>query len=125
MTGSVQVFYDGDCGLCQRTVRVLQRLDTLKQLEWVDFRRTLVAIDTSRLEHEMAATSGGRTYFGFSAYRALSWKLPVFWPLLPLMYLPGARFIGDAVYRRIAERRQGICRIDSRHAARRKQNERS
>ena len=125
MTGSVRVFYDGDCGLCQRTVRVLQRLDTLKQLEWVDFRRTLVAIDTARLEHEMAATAGGRTFFGFSAYRALSWKLPVLWPLLPLMYLPGARLIGDAVYRRIAERRQGICRIDPRHVARRKQNERS
>ena len=71
----------------------------------------------------MAATSGGRHYFGFSAYRALSWKLPVFWPLLPLLYLPGARLIGDAVYRRIAERRQGICRIDPAHAARRKQNE--
>lgn len=121
MTDDIQIFYDGDCGLCQRTVRVLKRLDTLKRLQWVDFRTTRVDIDTSRLEHEMAATSGGRTYFGFSAYRALSWKVPAFWPLLPLLYLPGARLIGDAVYRRIAERRQGICRIDARHPARGKE----
>ena len=109
MTRQVQVFYDGDCGLCRRSARVLQRLDILRQLEWVDFRRTRVDVDASRLEHEMAARSGGRTYFGFSAYRALSWRLPILWPLLPFVYLPGARFVGDAVYRRIAECRSGIC----------------
>jgi predicted DCC family thiol-disulfide oxidoreductase YuxK len=116
----VQVFYDGDCGLCRRTVRVLRRLDVLRQLEWVDFRAAIVDIDPRRLEHEMAARTGGRTYFGFPAYRALSWRLPIFWPLLPLMYLPGARPIGDAVYRRIAARRYSICEIDPRHMARRR-----
>jgi predicted DCC family thiol-disulfide oxidoreductase YuxK len=110
----VQVFYDGDCGLCQRTARILQRLDVLGQLDWVDFRTAKVDIDPARLEHEMASRSGGRTYFGFSAYRALSWRLPIFWPLLPLLYLPGVRPIGDAVYRRIAARRYGVCEIHDR-----------
>ena len=109
MTRRIEVLYDGECGLCRRSARILQRLDILRQLDWVDFRRTSVDVDTSRLEHEMAARSGGRTYFGFSAYRVLSWRVPVFWPLLPLVYLPGARLVGDAVYRRVAERRQGIC----------------
>ena len=120
----VHVFYDGDCGLCQRTVRILRRLDILSQLEWVDFRRTRVDVDTARLEHEMAARVSDRTYFGFSAYRALSWRLPIFWPVLPLLYVPGARVIGDAVYRRIAERRQGICAIDPEHTIRREYDER-
>ena len=52
--GRVQVLYDGHCGLCQRSARILQGLDILEQLEWVDFRTTNVDVDTSRLEHEMA-----------------------------------------------------------------------
>ena len=106
-----QVLYDGDCGLCQRTVRILRAVDVFNGFEWVDFRKTRVDVDASRLEDEMAAVFGGRTYFGFSAYRAMSWRLPIFWPLLPLLYLPGVRPIGDAVYRRVAQRRHGICRL--------------
>ena len=93
----VRVLYDGDCGLCQRTVRVLRKLDNLSQLEWTDFRTGPVEVDPSRLEHEMAAIVGGRVYFGFSAYRALAWRVPAFWPLLPFLYLPGVRYVGDAV----------------------------
>jgi predicted DCC family thiol-disulfide oxidoreductase YuxK len=115
--GPVQVFYDGDCGLCQRSVRILQGLDLLSLLTWVDFRSTRVDIDVSRLEHEMAAISSGRTYFGFSAYRAIAWRIPVLWPALPVLYLPGARHIGDVVYGRIARQRHGICRVDRRPAA--------
>jgi predicted DCC family thiol-disulfide oxidoreductase YuxK len=106
-----RVLYDGDCGLCQRTVRLLRAVDVVNGFDWIDFRRTRVEVDASRLEHEMAAVFDGRTYFGFSAYRAMSWRLPIFWPLLPFLYLPGARLIGDAVYRAVADRRRSICRL--------------
>ena len=111
--GRVQVLYDGHCGLCQRSVRILQGLDILEQLEWVDFRTTNVDVDTSRLEHEMAVVRRGRVYFGFSAYRVIAWRIPLFWPVAPLLYVPGVRPAGDAVYRRIAERRHAICPIDA------------
>jgi hypothetical protein len=65
----------------------------------------------------MAASVSGRTYFGFAAYRAMAWRIPAFWPVVPALYLPGVRFAGDAIYRRIAERRHGICRIDFAPAA--------
>jgi predicted DCC family thiol-disulfide oxidoreductase YuxK len=108
----VRVLYDGDCGLCQRSVRILRKLDNLDQLEWTDFRTEQVEVDPSRLEHEMAAITGGHVYFGFSAYRALAWRVPAFWPLLPFLYLPGVRYVGDAVYRRVAARRHGICSVE-------------
>ena len=110
--GRIQVLYDGDCGLCQRSVRILQGLDLLEQIAWVDFRTTKVTVDVTRLEHEMAAVADGRIYFGFSAYRAISWRIPAFWPIVLLLYLPGMRVLGDAVYKRIADRRHGVCRLD-------------
>jgi len=110
--GPVQVLYDGDCGLCQRSVRILQGLDVFGHLMWVDFRATRVDVDVTRLEHEMAAISGGGTYFGFSAYRAISWRIPILWPALPVLYLPGASRIGDGLYGQVSRRRHGICRID-------------
>jgi hypothetical protein len=61
----------------------------------------------------MAVISGAKTYFGFTAYRAMSWRIPVFWPLLPILYFPGVRPIGEAVYRWVAENRHGTCRIPS------------
>ena len=111
--GRLQVLYDGHCGLCQRSVRILQGLDILEQLEWVDFRTTHVDVDTSRLEHEMAVVARGRVYFGFSAYRVIAWRIPLFWPVAPLLYVPGVRPVGDDVYRRIAKRRHAICPIDT------------
>jgi predicted DCC family thiol-disulfide oxidoreductase YuxK len=110
--GRVQVLYDGHCGLCQRSVRILQGLDVLGQLEWIDFRSRRVDVDTSRLEHEMAATTRGQEYFGYFAYRAMAWRVPAFWPMLPVLYFPGVPQAGDAVYRHVAKRRHGICRID-------------
>jgi predicted DCC family thiol-disulfide oxidoreductase YuxK len=115
--GRLQVLYDGDCGLCQRSIRVLQGLDIFELLRWVDFRTTQVEADRSRLEHEMAAVTRGRTFFGFSAYRAMAWRIPAFWPILPLLYLPGVRLAGDHIYRRIAARRHGICHVEPASSA--------
>ncbi len=116
MTPRVRVLYDGNCAFCRRSARVLRQLDILNGLEWVDFRRTNVDVDLERLEHEMAAIARARVYFGFSAYRAISWRLPIFWPLLPFLYVPGVRVLGDAIYKRIARRRHRICRIDLRRS---------
>lgn len=111
MTQPIRVYYDGDCGLCRRTATVLGRLDVLKQLRWINFRTTRGEVDPERLEREMAAVVHGRTYFGFSAYRAMSWRLPLFWPVLPFLYVPGVRYVGDAVYRYVADRRTTTCPV--------------
>jgi predicted DCC family thiol-disulfide oxidoreductase YuxK len=111
----VRVLYDGDCGLCQRSARILKMLDVLGQLAWVDFRSTPVDVDLLRLEQEMAAISNGRTYFGFSAYRTIAWRIPIMWPALPVLYFPGVKLVGDAVYAWIARRRRHICPLPRPH----------
>ena len=41
-------------------------------------------------------TPDGAIYGGFDAFRAMARVLPGLWPLLPFLYLPGARWIGTA-----------------------------
>ena len=119
--GRAQVLYDGQCGLCGRTVRLLRGFDLLDRLEFIDFRAirpdatsrtTAQEIDLSRLEEEMAVVDRrGRAYWGFAAYRAIAWQVPAFWLALPVLYVPGVRRLADARYRHIAERRARICEI--------------
>ena len=97
--GRAQVLYDGQCGLCGRTVRLLRGFDLLDRLEFIDFRAirpdatsrtTAQEIDLSRLEEEMAVVDRrGRAYWGFAAYRAIAWQIPAFWLALPAALRPG------------------------------------
>ena len=42
---------------------------------------------------------------GFDAFGRLCIRLPLLWPLAPLVFLPGARWIGRRTYRWIAAHR--------------------
>ncbi len=117
----VRVLFDGRCGLCQRAMKIAAGLDFFHQLSFLDFRTTdaaswgrleQVRVDTATLEHQMAAISIGRLDWGFSAYRLIAWRLPLLWVVVPFLYLPGVRQLGDAVYRSVAERRHDVCRVD-------------
>ena len=54
---------------------------------------------------DMHVVSGGRFHKGFYAYRSLAWAVPLAWPLIPLLYVPGVPAIGQGIYRHIAGRR--------------------
>jgi predicted DCC family thiol-disulfide oxidoreductase YuxK len=98
-------YYDGQCGLCQRSRRILSALDVFGQLHFVD----LTAIPESELPVSLDAalrgmpmrTHAGRVLIGFPAVRrALSRTIagPIGWCL----YIPGVSHVGAAVYQRIA-----------------------
>src|SRR5262249_51355588 len=99
----MEVLYDGSCPICRRTVRVFTSLDILRRLEFRDFRRVDlttferthgVRLTSQDLEEEMYVISRGQAYGGFCAYRTMALALPVFWPLVPLLYLPGVAGVG-------------------------------
>ena len=127
------VLYDGNCGLCRRSVFILVILDHLHRLQPIDFhdteKRMTVAPDLSlnnldramhiRLPAERTTDNGQRTtlstvhcplstrtYRGFDAFRELCWHLPLLIPLAPFLYYPGVSTLGRRVYARIAERRK-------------------
>jgi predicted DCC family thiol-disulfide oxidoreductase YuxK len=105
--------YDGSCGLCQRTVAVLRRLDLGGRVEFLDAladwpsihaaHPSLVQEDCIRTMH--VVTRDGRVATGFDAYRSIAWSLPLLWPVAPLLYVPGVPAFGRRVYAAVAARR--------------------
>src|SRR4051812_3826509 len=96
------VLYDGQCALCQRSVRILKRLDWLGRLRYADARDpanvppTRAPLDPARLLEEMhVVTPDGRVAHGFAAFRRIAWRLPALWLVAPLLYLPGVPWLGQ------------------------------
>lgn len=109
----IAVLYDGQCGLCKRTVRMLRKLDWMHKLSFVDFHHhdahKAAAPDLTFDELNKALhirLPDGRTYQGYSAFRMLARHLPPLWITVPFLHLPGARLIGDKLYANVAARRK-------------------
>jgi predicted DCC family thiol-disulfide oxidoreductase YuxK len=127
--GKAIVLYDGQCPLCQRSVRILKRLDWLKQFHFQDCRdaanlpRTEVPLDPARLLEQMHLVTPDRrrAYAGYRAFRWMAWRIPATWWLAPLLYLPGARWLGSKLYLSVARNRfrlapckDGACEVPLR-----------
>ena len=120
--GRIQVLYDGHCPLCNRTVRVLGFFDLFARLECLDFRRLDIAEYNRRhqlaltiqdLDREMYVISRGKAYVGYYGYRVLALALPAFWPLSPLLFLPGVTWVGERIYGSIARNRLVLLKCDA------------
>lgn len=104
------VLFDGSCGLCRKTMAVISALDVMKRVEIRDALSEWPALagrfpsltQADCLASMRVVRSDGKVYDGFEGYRALAWALPLWWPLLPLMYAPGVPAIGRAIYGRVA-----------------------
>src|SRR5690606_8352099 len=121
----IRVLYDGNCGLCRRTMAVLGVLDWLQQLKPVNaLRRDAVEaeglgfLDGADLMTDMhvawrcvgretgdGGEGGWRVAKGYSAYQQIAWRVPLLWPSLLFIYLPPVVAIGWKVYRRVADSR--------------------
>ena len=119
-----QVLYDGQCPLCLKSVALLKRLDWLGRLRYLDARdrENLPVAEPSPgrfLEEMHLLTPGGqRLLSGFAALRWIAWRLPLLWPIAPLLWLPGMAAVGQRLYLWVARRRfrlvpchGGVCTI--------------
>lgn len=103
------LYYDGACGMCRRSTRILRRLDWLDRLAFEDMTRTppheLPVPPDAALRGIPMRTRDGRTMIGYPALRrALLQTPPGCVPAL-LMYLPGVSHLGRAAYARVAASR--------------------
>jgi predicted DCC family thiol-disulfide oxidoreductase YuxK len=123
------VLYDGNCRLCQGSIQVLKRLDWLKKLHCQDCRdiqnlpKCEIPLDPERLLEQMHVVTPDRkrTYAGFAGFRWMAWRMPLTWGIAPLLYLPGARWLGNKVYLWVARNRynlvpckDGVCTLPNR-----------
>ena len=115
------VLYDGNCGLCRRTVARLEAVDVFKRIEFVNaldraevVKRGLGWLSEAQTGRDMYAVIESRSWAGFYAYRVLSLRIPLFWLVVPILYLWPIPVIGNWVYRRVADTRS----CESAHAPR-------
>ncbi len=124
-----QVLYDGQCPLCLKSVGVLKRLDWFHRLTYVNARERArlplsdAPLDPDRLLQEMHVLTpdGRRLYHGFAALRWMAWRLPLLWPIAPLLYIPGVPSLGQRLYLWVARNRfrlvpchGGVCTLPPR-----------
>jgi predicted DCC family thiol-disulfide oxidoreductase YuxK len=108
------VFYDGKCGFCSRSVAVLQRLNSLQRIRFIDMHSAATKTEFPDLNLERGANEmllrdhDGKWHGGFEAYRVMAKQMPAFWPLWPLLFIPPVPSVGRRLYARIAGRRYCI-----------------
>jgi predicted DCC family thiol-disulfide oxidoreductase YuxK len=106
------LLYDGQCGFCKASVSRLAVLDVFGQVQLQDFYAAgdlsalHPALTQERCRSEMVLIEpGGRLSGGFGAFQRLCARLVMLKAFAPLVHLPGAAWIGSAVYRWVASHR--------------------
>jgi predicted DCC family thiol-disulfide oxidoreductase YuxK len=123
------ILYDGDCALCRKTTSILRRLDWLGRLAFHNGRDAAgIPANTARLHagrmiQEMHVLTPDRkqALSGFRAVRWIAGRVPVLWPLYPLLFVPGMARLGQRLYLWVARNRfrlvpcrDGVCTIPPR-----------
>lgn len=109
-------FYDGKCGLCRRSARVLHALDWLRRLDFVD--QSAQPPESLPVDPDLALRGmpvlcrDGRVLVGYPAVRRALLQCPLaFLPAL-LLYIPGFEWVGRHVYAYVAANRsRDTCEI--------------
>ena len=108
--GSAVVVFDGHCGMCTRSARLLTRLDRREALELVASQAPGVLDRTGVTEHEAEVAAwtvapGGTKVGGARAIAlALAVGRGARWPVLPWK-LPLAPWVLDRIYQFVADHR--------------------
>jgi predicted DCC family thiol-disulfide oxidoreductase YuxK len=111
---TVTVYYDGICGLCNRTMHVINTLDWLRLVNYKPIQ-VLEEEDLppggtiEKLTREMGVVAQGQLSYGFKGYVRLLCHLPltmlIALPFSLIMYIPPISYIGNRVYRWVAKNR--------------------
>jgi len=110
--GRAVLLYDGRCGFCLESIKRLRVLDLFGWVDPLDFHtqpdlaKLNPALTPQRCRSEMVLLEpNGRVSGGFEAFRRMAPHLPMVWPLVPVLYVPGMRWLGTRIYRWIATHR--------------------
>jgi predicted DCC family thiol-disulfide oxidoreductase YuxK len=105
---TIEVFYDGDCPLCTREIRVLRRLDRRDRITFTNIAAADFVPDGKDLATLMARIHGrlpdGTWVEGVEVFREL-YAAVGFGPLVALTRLPGISHLLGAAYRVFARNR--------------------
>lgn len=106
------VIFDGDCNFCGAQVNNLRRIDLGgKRLSFISLHDDRVAERYPELSHERLMSEmvvvgiDSKARGGSEAVKYLSRRLPLLWPVMPILHLPGTAGLWRWGYQQIAKRR--------------------
>ena len=108
------VLYDGRCRFCRGQIALLRRLDACGSLRFVSLHEPEVAREFPELPSEdllremYVVDTSGRARGGAEAVRYLTRRLPLLWPLVLPLHVPGSLPVWNALYRLVARHRYRI-----------------
>ena len=108
----VIVVWDGDCSFCKKSVWIAKKFDWFNRLivissnEIDGYEGQLESWDND-IEKGLFAKGvrSKESYVGFDGVRRMLWVMPLFWIVLPILYLPFIPTIGRYIYGWIARNR--------------------
>lgn len=126
-THSFEVFFDGDCPLCQREIRWLKNLDKSRRIRFTDIASPWFAPESLGVSHEklMAEIHGrmpdGTIVRGVEVFRQLYTAVGFGW-LVRATRIPGVSFLLDRAYELFAKNRlrltgrchDNVCQLPNR-----------
>lgn len=110
MNHEIEAFFDGDCPLCLKEVRLLRKLDRQSNIRWTDIAAPeFDAASYGKTHDEFMAKMHGRlpneTWIeGVEVFRRL-YSAVGFGPLVALSRLPGVSQLADVGYELFAKNR--------------------
>ncbi len=117
------VLYDGNCGLCRKSMAILMRLDVLGQIQYVNaLDKTKISqlgfdsLDDMALLKDMHAIIESKQWRGYDSYRKICARILFLWPILPFLYFYPIAVIGRSIYRKVADQRSCQLPIDDSSA---------
>ncbi len=109
---ALEVWIDGDCGLCQRSRVWCEIRDSDDRLSFTDFRSAAdpdLPVTRGDLEESMwVRDQSGRLLEGFAAWRVIMNELPGWRWLAWIFAVPPLRCLGSPLYRLIAKNRHRL-----------------
>lgn len=110
--GRAVLLYDGNCGFCLASIKRLRVLDLFGWIDPLNFHSqpNLASLNPlltpERCRSEMVLLEpNGRLSGGFDALARMAPRMPLLWPLAPLVRVPGAQWVGSRIYRWVAAHR--------------------
>ncbi len=109
---TVLVFYDGWCSTCHEMAKKSAKLDWFGLIEWKSFRDPLVVAyyglegDSYRQRITSLSCSTGKWGQGVATIVRICGRIPVYWPLLPALWIGSFLRVAGPVYDWIARRRR-------------------
>ncbi len=111
------VLFDGKCNACKLAARRMHQLDVgHRRLAFLSLHDERVGIRYPELSYDdlmaqmYVIDTSGNSHGGADAVRYLSRRLPLLWPVVPLLHIPGTANLWRRAYRVVSRNRYWISR---------------